>query len=66
MDGGDDGPLHRAGYGHLGQLEGDGAGVPDDAGADLDQLQSQAGPRPVNNCLGQRDEVQESGKVGGN
>ena len=32
----------RAGVGHLGQLEGDGEGVTDDAVADLYQFQSQA------------------------
>ena len=34
-----DGAYHWAGDRHLGQLEGDGAGVTDDAGADLDQPQ---------------------------
>ena len=58
-------PHHRAGDGHLSQLEGDGAGVTDDAGADLVQLQSRAGPRLIGNCLGQLDEVHEGGKVGG-
>jgi len=35
--GGEDGADHRAGDGHLSKLEGDGAGVTDDAGADLDR-----------------------------
>ena len=42
-DGGEDGAYHRAGDGDLGQLECDGAGVTHNAGADLDQLQLQAG-----------------------
>jgi len=47
VDGGKDGSDHRASDGHLGQLEGDCAGVAHDAGADLDQFQLQAGQRPV-------------------
>ena len=39
MDGGKDGPHHRTGDGNLGQLEGNGAGVTDDAGTNLDQLE---------------------------
>ncbi len=37
------GAYHRAGDGHLGQLESDGAGVTHDTRADLDQLELQAG-----------------------
>ena len=55
MDGGKDCAHHRAGDGHLGQLEGDGAGVTHDAGANLDQLQLEAGQRPVGHFLGQID-----------
>jgi len=40
-----DGAHHRACDGDLGQLEGDGAGMADDAGADLDQLELEAGRR---------------------
>ena len=65
MDGGEDGAHHRAGDGHLGQLKGDGTGVTDDAGADLDQLQLQAGQRPVGHSLGQLYAAQEGGQVVG-
>jgi hypothetical protein len=65
VDRGKDGAHHRAGDGHLGQLEGDGAGVAHDAGADLDQLQLQAGQRPVGYRLGQLDAAQEGGQVVG-
>ena len=60
-----DGAHHRAGDGHLGQLEGDGAGVTDDAGADLDQLQLQAGEGPIGHGLGQVDAAQEGSQVVG-
>src|SRR3546814_7815579 len=56
---------HRAGDGDLGQLEGNGAGVADDAGADLDQLELQAGQRPVRHGLGQFDAAQEGCQVVG-
>jgi len=36
VNGGEDGAHHRAGDGHLGELEGDRPGVPDDAGSDID------------------------------
>jgi len=52
VDRGEDGPDYGAGDGHLGQLEGNGAGVEHDAGTDLDQLQLQAGQRPVGDGLG--------------
>jgi len=45
VDRSNDGAHHRAGARDLGQLEGDGAGVADDAGADLDQLEVEAGRR---------------------
>jgi hypothetical protein len=64
-DGGEDGAHHRAGDGHFGQLGGDGAGVTDDAGAELGQLQLQAGQRPVGHRLGQHDAAQEGGQVVG-
>src|SRR3546814_17764250 len=51
--------------GDLGQLEGNGAGVADDPGADLDQLELQAGQRPVRHGLGQFDAAQESCQVVG-
>jgi hypothetical protein len=51
VDGGEDGAHHRAGDGHLGQLEGDGAGVTHDTRPDLDQLQLEAGQRPVSHGL---------------
>ena len=54
---------HRAGDSHLDQLEGDGAGLTDDAGADLDQLQLQTGQRPVRHGSGQFDAEQEGGRV---
>ena len=38
MDSGEHSADHRADDGHLGQLKGDGAGMADDAGTDLDQL----------------------------
>ena len=41
-EGGEDCAHHRAGYRNFGQLEGDGAGVAQDAGADLDQFELQA------------------------
>ena len=43
MDCGKDGLDHGTGDRHFGKLEGDGAGVTHHAGADLDQLQLQAG-----------------------
>ncbi len=64
-DRGEDGADHRAGDGHLGQLEGDGAGVADDTRPDLDQLQLQAGQRPLGHFLGQLDTAQEGGQVVG-
>jgi len=57
--GGENGAHHRPGDRHLGQLEGHGAG------ADLDQLQLQAGQRPVGHFFGQLKAAQESGQVGG-
>ena len=58
-DRGEDGAHHRACDRNLCQLEGDGAGVADDAGSDLDQLQLQAGQRPVGHGLGQLDTSQK-------
>jgi hypothetical protein len=63
MDGGEDGAHHRAGDGHLGQLEGDGAGVTYHTRPDLDPLQLEAGQRPVRHGLGQLDAAQEDGEV---
>jgi hypothetical protein len=57
------GPDHRAGDGDLGQLEGDGARVTHHAGPDLDQLQLQAGQRPVGHGLGQFDAAQEGRQI---
>ena len=42
MDGGEDAVEQVAADGHFGELEGDGAGVPDDPSADLDQPGLQA------------------------
>ena len=52
MDRGKDSPDHCAGDGNLGHLEGDGTGVADNAGTDLDQLELQAGQRPIGHGLG--------------
>ena len=52
MNGGKDGAYHCAGHGDLGELEFDGAGVTDDAGPYLNQLQLQAGQRLVGHGLG--------------
>lgn len=65
MDRGEDGAHHRAGDGHLGQLEGNGAGVTDDAGTDLDQFELQAGQRQLGHFLGQFDTAQEGCQVVG-
>ena len=51
-DGGEDGAHHRAGDSHLGHLEGDGTGVADNAGTDLDQLELQARQTPIGHGLG--------------
>jgi hypothetical protein len=64
-DGGEDGAHHRAGKRNFGQVEGDGAGVAHDAGADLDQLELKAGQRPVGHGLGQLDAAQKGGQVVG-
>ena len=65
MDRGEDGAHHRAGDRDLGELEGDGAGVTHDAGADLDQFELQAGQRPLGHFLGQFDTAQEGGQIVG-
>ena len=65
VDRGEDGAYHRAGYGHLGQLEGDCAGVTDDAGTDFDQLELQAVQLPLGHFLGQLDAAQEGCEVVG-
>ena len=44
MDGSEDGAYHRAGDGHLCQLEGDGTSVTHDTRPDLDQLEVQGTP----------------------
>jgi hypothetical protein len=54
---------HGAGDSDLGQLEGDGAGVADDAGPDLGQLELKAGQRPVGHRLGQFDAAQEGPRL---
>lgn len=46
-DGGNNGAHDAAGDGHLGPQEGVGAGLGDDAGADLYQLGLKPGQRPV-------------------
>ena len=63
MDGNKEGADHRIGDGHFRQLEYDGAGVADDAGSDLDQLELKAGQRPVGHGRGQIYAAQESGQV---
>lgn len=63
MDRGENGAHHRAGDRDLGKLEGDGAGVAHDAGADLDQLELEAGQRPVGHGLLQFDAAQEGSQV---
>jgi len=65
VDRGKYGAHHRAGDRHLGQLEGDGAGMAHDAGADIDQLELQTGQRPIGHRLGQFDAAQEGGLVVG-
>ena len=65
MDRSENGAHHRAGDRDLGKLEGDGAGVAHDAGADLDQLELEAGQRPVGHFLGQFDTAQEGCQVVG-
>lgn len=61
MDGSKDGAHHRSGDGHLGQLEGDGAGVTYHTRPDLDQLQLEAGEGPIGHGLGQVDAAQAGG-----
>jgi hypothetical protein len=53
------------GDGDFGQLESDGAGVTHDAGPNLDQLQLQAGQRPVGHRSWQFDAAQEPGQIVG-
>lgn len=60
---GKDGAHHRAGDGDLGKLEGDGVGVTHDTRPDHDQLELQAGQRPVGHGLRQFDAAQEGGQV---
>ena len=64
-DVGEDCAHHRVGNDHLGQLGGDGAGVTYHAGPDLDQLELQAGQRPVGHGLWQLDAAQEGGQIVG-
>ena len=52
-------------HGDLGHLEGDIAAVADDPRADLDQLLSQAGQRPVLDRLGRRQRAQEVAEIVG-
>jgi hypothetical protein len=63
--GGEDGADHRVCDGDLGELEGDRTGMAHNAGACLDQLELQAGQRPVGHFFGQFDAPQEGGKVVG-
>lgn len=65
LDRGDDGADHRPRHGDLGQFERDGAGVTHDTRADLDQLELQAGQRPVCHRFGQPDMAEEDGEVVG-
>ncbi len=58
-------PDHLVGHRHLGQLECNGAGVTDDARADLDQLDLEAGQRSLGRFLGQFDTAQEGCHVVG-
>ncbi len=57
------GPDHCAGHRHLGQLEGNGVGVTDDAGTDFDQFELQVGQRPLGHFFGQFDTVEEGRQV---
>jgi hypothetical protein len=50
---------------HLGKLENDGAGITHNTGSNLDQLQLQAGQRPISDGLGQIDATQKCGKITG-
>ena len=59
------GAHHRAGDGRLGLLEGDSAGVTHDMRPDHDQLQLQAGQRPVGHGFAQLGLTQECGHVVG-
>ena len=53
------------GDGHLGELEGNRAGVAHDTRPDLDQLELQAGQRPVGHGLWQLDAAHEGGQIVG-
>jgi len=65
VNGGEDGTHHRAHDRDLSQLEGDGTGMAHHACPDLDQLELQAGERPVSHLLRQLDAAQEGGQVVG-
>lgn len=65
IDRGKDGPHHRTSDRDLGQLDGDGACVTHNAGPDLDQLELEAGQRPVGHRLGQFDAAQQGGEAVG-
>ena len=56
---------HWAGHSDLAQLECDSAGMAHHAGPDLDQLELQAGQRPVRHGHGQFDAAQEGGQIVG-
>ena len=60
MNGGKDGAHHCSGDSDLSQLEGDGAGMAHHAGTCLNELELQAGKRPIGQSLGQFDAAQES------
>ncbi len=65
MDGSKNGAHHRASDGHFRQLECDGTGMTHDPGTDLDQLELEAGQRPIGHGLRQFDAAQEGCQVVG-
>ena len=65
MNGGRNSPDHWAGHRDPGELEGDGARMTYYAGTNPDQLELQAGQRPVGHFPGQVDATQESGRITG-
>ena len=64
MDGGEGAVEEIARDRDLGQLEGDRAGVADDAGADLDEPGLQARQRPRRDLVGQLGGLEEHAEVG--
>lgn len=59
------GAYHRADDGHLGQLEGDDAGVTHDTRPDLDQFQLQTDEGPFGHGVWQHNAAQEGGQIVG-